>query len=77
MESDARTAEGTCLHLRCKGMFVRGTTAPESEYAGDTTHWWCALSCYAVGPDQDWVHRSACVPGRSCHVPRGGPADPA
>lgn len=30
-------------------------------------YYWCALTCTCVGPDDEVVHPSRCVPGRSCH----------
>jgi len=31
-------------------------------------YYWCAKTCTCVGPDDEIVHPSACVPGRSCHA---------
>jgi len=34
--------------------------------AGDG-YYWCSKTCTCVGPDDEVVHPSACVPGRTCH----------
>ena len=36
------------------------------EWPGDG-YYWCAKTCTCVGPDDEIVHPSSCVPGRSCH----------
>ena len=66
---DEKPAFPMCAALRCKGMYLNHVKpAGESmEIPGDTTHWWCDLTQYAIGPDQDLVHRTACTPDRSCY----------
>lgn len=67
-ESDAPR----CAHLRCKGMYVKGSDAsPDAAFCGDTTNWWCDRTAYAIGPDGAWVHERVCGPGRECFLPRG------
>ena len=66
---DFKTQEtrAMCLHLRCKGMYVpKGGGGPEEAFAGDTTNWWCLKTATSIGPDEDWVHRTACTPDRPC-----------
>ena len=65
-----------CSELRCKGMYIPKDIPMEEHLIipGETTHWWCELTQYSLGPDQDRVHRTACTPGRQCYRPPGGPA---
>lgn len=67
---DEKPAFPMCAALRCKGMYVHhdGKSTDEAMVIpGDTTHWWCDLTQYAIGPDQDIVNRAACGPDRSCY----------
>ena len=57
-----------CIHLRSKSMYVHGTLGqteanPEST-AGSC---WCNTTQNFMGPDQDYVNRQSCVPGRGCY----------
>jgi hypothetical protein len=72
-ESGAQEGRPMCVHLRCKGMYVpRSAGGPEEAYGGDTTNWWCLKTATSIGPDEDWVHRSACTPDRACFQRPGG-----
>ncbi|HEY3225823.1 MAG TPA: hypothetical protein VGK61_02365 [Planctomycetota bacterium] len=63
-----RQEQQMCIFLRCKGMYVsRSAGGPPDEFAGDTTCWWCLKTSSAVGPDEDWVHKTACTPDRPCY----------
>ena len=61
-----------CKHLRTKKMFI-GVT-PEEAFADKegegrpvtTGHFWCNRTQTVVGVDDRPVHKTACVPGRSC-----------
>lgn len=69
------TATPMCSELRCKGMYIAKDPSEERPLIdGDTTHWWCERTQYAIGPDQDWVHKSVCTPGRTCYRAPGNPA---
>ncbi len=61
-----------CLHLLTKGMFVTGQVLPDPEVdEGESSgHCWCNLTQQTIGPDDQFVTRSACAPGRSCYVAR-------
>jgi hypothetical protein len=61
-----------CLHLLTKGMFVTGEVLPnpDVEEGESSGHCWCNLTQQSIGPDDQLVARSACVPGRSCFVAR-------
>lgn len=56
-----------CSHLRSKAMYVLGDLdACEAGEQGDGEHYWCLLTQHVRGPDQDYVGRPRCVPGRKC-----------
>ncbi|MBL8726829.1 MAG: hypothetical protein JNM25_00255 [Planctomycetes bacterium] len=38
----------------------------DRRFPGDG-YYWCARTCTCVGPDDEVVHPSTCLPGRSCH----------
>ena len=59
-----------CKHLRTKSMYV-GKTAEEAfaDKEGEHVtpcHVWCNRTQTVVGVDDRPVHKTACVPGRSC-----------
>ncbi|MBI1901237.1 MAG: hypothetical protein HYS13_09020 [Planctomycetia bacterium] len=64
--------EPACRHLLSKGMYVTGQLDPavdDVEHLGDG-HCWCALTQQAFGPDDQFVERAKCGPGRKCYEPR-------
>lgn len=65
-----------CSELRCKGMFLANRASLEDAMiiGGDTTHWWCEQTQTSLGPDRDWVHRTACTPNRPCYRRPGDPS---
>jgi len=67
--SDAANATAQCRHLRSKGMFITGCTNPavEDGQVGDG-YCWCGQTQHTLGPDDDFVGRPTCVPGRACFV---------
>jgi len=76
-QDEAKTQDAPmCAELRCKGMYISNSAAAEDAMIipGDTTHWWCEGTQGPIGPDKDWVHKSACTPSRSCYRRPGGPA---
>jgi hypothetical protein len=60
-----------CRHLLSKGMYVTGTLDPEVDTGtmGDG-YCWCAQTQRQLGPDNSFVDRATCVPGRSCYLER-------
>ena len=63
-------SQNFCKHLRTKAMFVGATpeealAEKEGEYA-TPCHFWCNRTQTVVGVDDRPVHKTACVPGRSC-----------
>jgi hypothetical protein len=60
-----------CRHLLSKGMYVTGTLDPEvdSGIMGDG-YCWCAMTQRQLGPDNAFVERATCIPGRSCYLER-------
>ena len=59
-----------CKHLRTKSLYVGAM--PEEAFAekeGERVtpcHFWCNRTQTVVGVDDRPVHKTACVPGRSC-----------
>jgi hypothetical protein len=66
---DADVGQGSCRHLRSKGMFITGCANPavEDGQVGDG-HCWCNLTQHVLGPDDDFVERRICTSGRACFV---------
>ncbi len=57
-----------CVYLRVKAVYCSpnyrddvANAEPDSEYV------WCALTQHVYGPDQRYVGRRECVPGRNCY----------
>ena len=50
-------------------MFITGCTNPavEDGQVGDG-YCWCGQTQHTLGPDDDFVGRPTCVPGRACFV---------
>jgi hypothetical protein len=38
----------------------------DRKWPGDG-HYWCAKTCTCIGPDDEHVHPSTCLPARSCY----------
>jgi hypothetical protein len=59
-----------CKHLRTKSLYVGATPAEAfAEKEGEQLtpcHFWCNRTQTVVGLDDRPVHKSACIPGRSC-----------
>ncbi|HXT59912.1 MAG TPA: hypothetical protein VN699_14840 [Pirellulales bacterium] len=61
--------QSACRYLRSKGMYVTGTMNPavDDGQMGDG-HCWCNKTQAVLGPDDGFVERKSCVPGRNCYV---------
>jgi len=57
-----------CASLRSKSSYGHfGELQDEMvELMGSTTTYWCLKTMGKAGPDEHYVHRSACLEGRSC-----------
>jgi len=60
-----------CTYLRSKGMYITGKLDPavEDGQVGDG-NCWCNSTQTVLGPDDAFVSRKECVPGRTCFVAR-------
>ena len=58
-----------CIHLRNKAMYLRGTVGDTDNYPEETNvpYCWCNQTQHFVGPDNQYVTRQQCVPGRECY----------
>ncbi len=58
-----------CVHLRNKAMYVHGTLGDPSAYPEDTNvpYCWCNKTLHMLGPDDQYVTRQHCIPGRECY----------
>lgn len=57
-----------CIHLRSKSMYVHGTLGQtEQTTESSAGSCWCNTTQNFMGPDQDYVNRHSCVPGRGCY----------
>ena len=58
-----------CRNLRTKGMFVAGDEGPPPglPFVPDTAAFWCNLTGWAMGDDNDPANPRRCVPGRGCY----------
>lgn len=58
-----------CIHLRNKAMYLRGVTGEPDNYPEETNapQCWCNQTQYYLGPDNGYVSRQDCVPGRECY----------
>jgi hypothetical protein len=60
-----------CRCLRSKSSY--GAFGEDLEYLDSTmeatTTYWCLKTMGKAGPDEHYVHKSLCKPGRSCHEP--------
>ena len=59
-----------CKHLRTKSLYIGATQEEafadkEAEHA-TPCHFWCNRTQTVVGVDDRPVHKTDCVPGRSC-----------
>lgn len=69
-----RDASGStlCANLRTKGMYM----PPNPEADGETVQgsatavFWCLKTMKMTGPDDGFVAREVCIPGRSCYKNR-------
>ena len=70
-----------CEHLCNKNMLVvQDQRDPALWYPGDDDRgasYWCELTQFAQGPDDEIVDPRFCRPGRSCCVRRGVPSPEA
>ena len=57
-----------CDSLRSKSSYgaFGEFTEEMNELVGSTTTYWCLHTMSKAGPDDHFVHRSVCKPGRSC-----------
>ncbi len=64
--------ESRCRCLRSKSAF--GAFGEDLEHLestmGATTTYWCLKTMGKAGPDEHYVHKSLCQPGRACHESR-------
>jgi hypothetical protein len=60
-----------CSSLRSKSSYGAFGDFHEDilELVGSTTTYWCLKTMTKAGPDEHFVHRSVCQPGRSCWEP--------
>jgi hypothetical protein len=58
-----------CIYLRNKAMYVRGVIGDADNYPDETGagYCWCNKTQHCIGPDQTYVGREQCVPGRECY----------
>lgn len=57
-----------CVHLRSKGMLVRGSREDEgSIHDAGNANCWCNHTQHVIGPDDQVVERHTCVEGRKCY----------
>ena len=56
-----------CIHLHNKAVCVTGDPRAVDHSDESEGHCWCTLTQHVRGPDQQFVTRSDCVPGRSCY----------
>lgn len=57
-----------CIHLRSKAIYVLGELRnPEHPDEEGADYCWCNCTQHVLGPDDDDVSRSDCVPGRDCY----------
>ena len=63
-----------CASLRSKSSYGHFGEFHEEmvELMGATTTYWCLKTMGKAGPDEHYVHRSACLEGRSCWESCGG-----
>lgn len=62
-------AQPACANLLSKGMYVTGMIDP-TEASKSDGYCWCNKTQNLYGPDDQYVDRVACVPGRQCYVAR-------
>jgi hypothetical protein len=55
-----------CQHLRSKGMYVTGLMDPYEDGHSDG-YCWCNQTAGQYGPDDQYVDRTTCKPGRTCY----------
>lgn len=59
--------EPACIHLRSKAMYVTGDLKnPDHPDEAGAHYCWCNRTQHVLGPDQAYVNRRACTPGRPC-----------
>jgi hypothetical protein len=58
-----------CIYLRNKAMYVRGTVNDPENFPEETNapQCWCEKTQYHLGPDNQYVGRPECIPGRECY----------
>jgi hypothetical protein len=61
----------SCKSLRSKSSYGAFETSDEEilELTGSTATYWCLKTMSKAGPDNHFVHRSACQDGRICWEP--------
>jgi hypothetical protein len=58
-----------CPSMLLKHLLTHGLDEPvhdDRQFPGDG-YYWCARTCTCVGPDDEVVHPSQCLPQRSCY----------
>src|SRR5262245_43476123 len=66
------TRAATCMYLLSKGMFITGQRDLDSPAGGGQVgdgNCWCGRTQHVLGPDDKFVGRTKCVPGRTCYQP--------
>ncbi len=57
-----------CIHLRSKAMCVTGSLcAPDHPDEEGSQYCWCNMTQHLVGPDENYVDATKCVPERPCY----------
>jgi hypothetical protein len=58
-----------CVYLRNKAMFVRNVVGDPDNFPADSTAGacWCNQTQQYRGPDNQYVTRHECIPGRECY----------